>query len=53
MAKQLAYSDEARKAEQQKRMLREIKRTLYKQKFDVNVADKLGKDILNLARSLL
>ena len=51
--KEQAVLDWKDKTEQQKRMLKTIKRSLYKLDFDIETSEKVGQDILNLARSLL
>jgi len=49
----LAVIDWKHKQDQQKKMLKEIKRALYKLGYDVTTADKESKNILHLARNIL
>ena len=49
----LAVIDWRQKPEQQKIMLKTIKRELYKIGFDIETAEKESRNILNLARNLL
>lgn len=49
----LAVIDWKHKQDQQKKMLKEVKRALYKLGYDVTTADKESKNILHLARNIL
>lgn len=51
--KALAVIDWRQKPEQQKVMLKTVKRELYKLEFDVETAEKESRNIVNLARNLL